>query len=295
MNSKSGNPLEIAENLMGFTDKVPMLGCENAWIAAGAFMAALKNQGAIKISNEQIDEALNRTRKQAIGGYCGLTGVCGIAPAVGACFSVVLGAACPKDQETAITMSVVGKIVNAIADQTGPCCCKNFVRTALIEAVKSAREYLNVILPSPEESIVCTHVERHPHGCRKEKCSYFKGINNDSIGYEKFDNLVKKAVELGIEEAKIIDSSTVAVGEWVRWKCQYGCPFYEKDSLHPPLAPGAEETKKVLKEYKKALLLNGPNGPNLSQQAIKIEHEAYALGFYKAFALLALPFGDSPS
>jgi len=111
----------------------------------------------------------------------------------------------------------------------------------------------------------------------------------------KFDYLVKKAVELGAEEAKVIDSNTIAVAEWVRWKCKYGCPFYDKGSLHPPLAPSAEETKRVLKEYDKALLLNGPNGPQLSQQAIKVEHEAYSLGFYKAFALLALPFGESPT
>jgi len=111
----------------------------------------------------------------------------------------------------------------------------------------------------------------------------------------KFDFLIKKAVELGVEEAKIIDSSTISVAEWVRWKCQYGCPFYDKDSLHPPLAPNAEETKKVLQEYDKALLLNGSNGPELSKKAIKIEHEAYTSGFYKAFALIALPFGEGPS
>ena len=174
LSSESDNAFEIAETLMGYVDKVPMLGCENAWIAAGALMAAIKNEGTIKISNEQIDEVFNRTRKQAIGGYCGLTGVCGIAPAIGACFSVILCAACPKDQETAITMRVVGKIVNAIADQTGPCCCKNFVRTALIEAVKLAQEYLNVTLPLPGEITVCMHIERHPHGCRREKCPYFK-------------------------------------------------------------------------------------------------------------------------
>lgn len=176
LNSKSDNPFEIAEILMGFTDKVPMLGCENAWIAAGAFMAALKNQGTIKITNDQIEEALNRTRKQALGGYCGLTGICGISPAVGACFSVILGAACPKDQETAKTMKVVGKVVDAIADQTGPCCCKNFVRTALKVAVDSAKDLLNVSLTGAAEDIVCSHVTRHPHGCRTERCPYFKNI-----------------------------------------------------------------------------------------------------------------------
>jgi len=111
----------------------------------------------------------------------------------------------------------------------------------------------------------------------------------------QFEYLFNKAVELGVEEAKIIDTNTVSVAEWVRWKCQYGCPFYDKDSLHPPLAPSAEETKKVLKEYDKAILLNGTNGPQLSKQAVRIEHEAYSMGFCKAFALLSLPFGNNPS
>lgn len=173
MNTASQNPFEIAEHLMSL-DTVPMLGCENAWVAAGAFMVSLKNQGSVAVTNEQIHEALNRTRMQAIGGYCGLTGVCGIAPAIGACFSVMLGAACPRDQETAATMKVVGKIVNAIADQTGPCCCKNFVRTALSEAIKSAEDYLKVSLPKPDKALICNDSRRHPHGCRETKCPYFK-------------------------------------------------------------------------------------------------------------------------
>jgi hypothetical protein len=164
---------------MSLKDKVPMLGCENAWIACGALMASLKNEGTIELSSEHIIEALSRTKRQAIGGYCGLTGVCGVSPAIGACFSVVLGASCPKDQETAITMKIVGKVVNAIADQTGPCCCKNFVRTALNEGIKSAKEVLHVSLPSPSKVTFCTHSSRHPHGCRESKCSYFN-INGTS-------------------------------------------------------------------------------------------------------------------
>lgn len=172
INTSSKNPFDIAEILMAYNN-VPMLGCENAWIAAGALMAALRNQGSIAVSNDQICEALNRTRRQAIGGFCGLTGVCGIAPAIGACFSVILGAACPKDQETAKTMKVVGKVVHAIADQTGPCCCKNFIRVALGVAIDSAEDYFNVSLPAPVEEIICSHSFRHPHGCRMEKCSFF--------------------------------------------------------------------------------------------------------------------------
>ena len=172
LNNHSTNPSEIAENLMD-QNNMPMLGCENAWIAAGALMAALKNEGTAKVTEEQVVDVLNRTKKQAIGGYCGLTGVCGIAPAIGACFSVILGAACPKDRETAITMRVVAKIVDTIANETGPCCCKNFLRKTLTEAIKLVKEHLGISLPMPSENIICKHIERHPHGCRKEKCSYF--------------------------------------------------------------------------------------------------------------------------
>lgn len=90
MASESQDPLEIVEALMNFKDQVPMLGCENAWIAAGALMAAIKNESTLKITDAQILEVLNRTHRQAIGGYCGLTGVCGIVPGIGACFSIIL-------------------------------------------------------------------------------------------------------------------------------------------------------------------------------------------------------------
>ncbi|AHF07218.1 hypothetical protein DESME_09340 [Desulfitobacterium metallireducens DSM 15288] len=173
LSSKSANPFEIAEYLMD-QNNIPMLGCENAWIAAGALMAAIKNEGTLKVTDDQIVEVLNRTKRQAIGGYCGLTGVCGIAPAIGSCFSVLLGAACSKDQETAMTMKVVARIVDKISDETGPCCCKNFVRTALSEAILFVERYFTVFLPSPSKTIICTHSSRHPHGCRESRCSYFK-------------------------------------------------------------------------------------------------------------------------
>lgn len=149
-----------------------MLGCEHAWIAAGALLAAIRNHGKIKVTDDQIVEALNRTRKQAIAAYCGLTGVCGVAPAIGASFSVILGATCPKDWETATVMRVVSRVIEAIANQTGPCCCKNFVRTALALSCQLAKEYLRIDLPFSQE-IVCQDSHRHPHGCRKTKCNYY--------------------------------------------------------------------------------------------------------------------------
>ncbi len=109
----------------------------------------------------------------------------------------------------------------------------------------------------------------------------------------KMEDVLDKAFELGAEKAKIIDTDTVVVEEWVRWKCQYGCGLYDKGAYHPAFAPDAESTKKVLKEYSKAILVNGPKGKALTEVAVRLEGEAYNMGYYKAFALTALSSGPA--
>lgn len=166
------DPLRIAAGWMKIPF-LPMLGCEHALIAAGAFLASLRSEGTVAVSDGLVLEALERTRRQAIGAFCGLTGVCGIAIALGAAFSVVLQAACPRDRETAMTMRVVARVTDAIASQTGPCCCKNFVFTGLSVAVGLAKEYWESNLPLDFSWTACQESERHPHGCRKAKCPYY--------------------------------------------------------------------------------------------------------------------------
>jgi len=69
---------------------------------------------------------------------------------------------------------------------------------------------------------------------------------------------------------------------------RYGCHLYKKDAFHAPCAPDPESTKKVLKEYNKAILMNGPDGKKLSEDAIKLEVAAYHKGYYKAFAFVSI-------
>lgn len=164
------NPFIMAESLIDNLE-LPMLGCEHAWVAAGAFIIALRNNG-LDINKDQLEEVIIRTQKQAIGAYCGLTGICGIAPAIGAVYSVILGASCPKNQETSNTMHVVADVIKAIAYQAGPCCCKNFVYTALKIACDKSEVYIGIKLDT-DCNIICKDSKRHPHGCRKEKCTYY--------------------------------------------------------------------------------------------------------------------------
>lgn len=105
------------------------------------------------------------------------------------------------------------------------------------------------------------------------------------------EDLLARSLALGAESAKIIDTGTVAVEKWVKWKCMYGCPMYAKDRCHPPATPDLEEVREVLGEYSRAILLGGRDGRFLSEVACRLEGEAYRSGFYKAFALIALPPG----
>jgi len=170
--TKSIDPNEIAELAFSFSG-LPMLGCQHAYIAGGAFMAALKNKGTAHVTNDDIKEVFKRTRKQAHGGYCGLSGVCGIVPALGACISVLTGAQCGKGSEQRTTMEAVTRVTRVITDLTGPSCCKAYVRASLKAAVEFLDEHFAISLPSRGES-ACQFSPKHPHGCREMKCPYFE-------------------------------------------------------------------------------------------------------------------------
>ncbi len=186
LTSRDGDPLALAEIMMSHP-ALPMLSCDHAYIAAGALMAALRNSPyGSKIGEAEVREAFTRTAKQAHGGYCGLTGVCGVAPAIGACFSIFLGARCGSDREQKIVMETVTRVSRAITDLTGPSCCKAYVRAALAVAVAVFAEKFGVVLPVKDTAIVCNHAAQHPHGCREERCPYFKKPTKDIFAENTF-------------------------------------------------------------------------------------------------------------
>lgn len=167
----SCDPFEIAERMMGL-DGLPFLGCQHAYIAAGALLAALRNEGSRRVTGADLDEVFARTGRQAHGGYCGLSGVCGISPALGACVAVLTGSKCGTDEAQRITMEAVMRVTRAITDLTGPSCCKAYVRGALEAIVPYLGESLGVRLPAAGKAR-CDVDARHPHGCREQRCPYF--------------------------------------------------------------------------------------------------------------------------
>lgn len=185
-------------------------------------MAALKNEGSKGISNVAITEVFNRTGKQAHGGYCGLTGVCGIAPAIGACIAVLTGSKCGKDEEQRMTMEAVARVARAITDLTGPSCCKAYVRTSMLTAVKFLKERFDIALPIKDIAIKCEHSEKHPHGCREIKCPFFELKGGEktvsSKPMDKYDEFFSMTYQQGAMDVKT--KYLVALGASLGAGCQ---------------------------------------------------------------------------
>lgn len=98
---------------------------------------------------------------------------------------------------------------------------------------------------------------------------------------ESFNFLEKAALNLGAADAKIIPIDQVVVEDRVRLKCLVGCPYYGKGLRCPPFTPTVDEFRKMLLDYKFAMVikLNPPKTSNeiLSKYNINIGDESNRL------------------
>jgi predicted metal-binding protein len=103
---------------------------------------------------------------------------------------------------------------------------------------------------------------------------------------------------MGIPKAKLIDPKIVVVGNWVRLKCQFGCGGYGQSLTCPPFSPTPEYTQKMLREYRRGLLLQIENIPYRDEERISrkfkkavsaLEREIFLDGYWKALALSVGP------
>jgi len=109
-----------------------------------------------------------------------------------------------------------------------------------------------------------------------------------------------------------ISPDAIVVSEWVRWKCMFGCQGYGKHLSCPPYVPGPEQTRRLLKEYKKAYLIHFKGIPGMEDidpdkipanwhaflsglilwihnTVYAMEQRAFYMGYYKVLAFGAYP------
>lgn len=94
-----------------------------------------------------------------------------------------------------------------------------------------------------------------------------------------------------VDDALVIDPSTVATAPWVRLKCRFGCGGFGQRLCCPPYSPTPEETQKVLDSYGQAILLHRHwqkgygTVQTFNDLLVELERSLFLDGFYKAFAM----------
>jgi predicted metal-binding protein len=107
---------------------------------------------------------------------------------------------------------------------------------------------------------------------------------------KELDLYCEKAVGMGIDGTKVIDPHSIATAEWVRMKCQFGCPGFGKSLCCPPHTPTPDVTRKVIDAYEKAILLHrtlkkGERGKGFNEAILRLEIEMFLDGYYKAWSM----------
>lgn len=100
----------------------------------------------------------------------------------------------------------------------------------------------------------------------------------------------KEVSELGVDGARVIDPRSVVTAEWVRMKCQYGCPGFGTSLCCPPHTPTPDITRKVMDSYQKAILLHRKllkeeKAKPFNENVVNVEVKIFLDGYYKAWSM----------
>ena len=98
----------------------------------------------------------------------------------------------------------------------------------------------------------------------------------------------RMARERGALAARVISPADVVTGEWVRWKCQFGCGGFGSSLVCPPHTPTPAATRRMLGEFNCAVLFESPRGQT-KKIAAELERELFLANCYKAVGLGAGP------
>lgn len=100
----------------------------------------------------------------------------------------------------------------------------------------------------------------------------------------KYEDLIEKASEMGIK-AYFLKAEDIPVENRIALKCAYGCRGYGKRLSCPPYVMSVDEFRKVIGEYKSALLLVDEYNTSEIQDILEAWSELRKDSFHKMFEL----------
>jgi hypothetical protein len=169
--NRSKNPFDIAQFLMSYP-ALEAHSCDHAWVLTTALLVAVKNEGTVSFTDEDILAALESTKEQSNPKYVHSTGVCGMAQAVGIAFQAVLTAAHGNDTYDGTTMRVVAQAIEHMADDSSRCrCCKRVVLITLDLIVSLIRARFNINLEGSSDEYVCRRFGADGY-CEPASCQF---------------------------------------------------------------------------------------------------------------------------
>ena len=94
---------------------------------------------------------------------------------------------------------------------------------------------------------------------------------------------------LGFTGVHRLAAHDIRVADWPGLKCQFGCEKYGTPHC-PPNSPTPAMTRRILKDFRQALLLEGePPTRDFQTKIVQAERLAFVAGFHKALAFWAGP------
>ncbi|NIQ03482.1 MAG: hypothetical protein GWM98_26510 [Nitrospinaceae bacterium] len=117
----------------------------------------------------------------------------------------------------------------------------------------------------------------------------FSKIRSLPLTTRLHQELIEDAINLGCVKAKVIPIKSITLGHWVKLQCQYGCSYFGKRFTCPSLSPTSDEMSEILLDYEKALIIQTRHSSEVHTAALELENSFKKKGYYKAFALEALP------
>jgi len=117
----------------------------------------------------------------------------------------------------------------------------------------------------------------------------------DALVRDQRTSLARRVKALGFRNVVPVPARSVSLPDWPELRCRFGCEHYGSPGC-PPHGPTPAKTRRLLKQYSHALLLEGtPPTKDFQLMVLGAEREAFVSGFHKAFALWAGPCSICPT
>ncbi len=170
-NSKSVNPIEIMEKMMGLSS-CHMHGPEHHTMVGSALLTAYKNAGG-DIDLKTALYEMQKRGKQVPGGACGFWGACGAGISTGMYISIALKATPLTKEAWGLSNQMTARALEAIGKNGGPRCCKRDSYLAIMEAIKFTSEKTGVNMESGQATCSRSHMNNQ---CIGEECPFYKKV-----------------------------------------------------------------------------------------------------------------------